>query len=186
MSEIQAVIDQRSAQRVAEAFFLAYEERYGVQPMFEKTEDQSVFHWLVTKLGEDKAKDMVRMYVLMDGDKGYFASRGHTLKILRDNASVISANLGIKNRSKFAGKHGVWFLGHCDSCNEERKINSVANQVVGWTHICDDCKKNGVKPSKAEEEFISKDEWIRRVETKTNKEHVVEQDFKRFKRMFGQ
>lgn len=185
MSEPRAVSEQRSSQKVQDAYERAYEERYGTKPLFEEQLDRDVFPWLVKKVGEERAILMVRFYLLMGGDNGWFLKNAHSLSVLRKNANVVSVQTALKTRNSFSNKHfGVWFIGHCDSCNEEKKITCPKEKVVGFSHHCDDCKRLGAHSHKEKEEFITRSEWIRRVESGTNKHKVTKKQLEVFKRLF--
>lgn len=182
MSEILAVQNQKAGDRVHSAYIQFFKERYGTEPIFDDLEDFSVFSWLARKVGEQKAHDLVQMYIIMDGDNGWFIKNGHSLQILRKNINVVSAQLGLRSRNKFHSKHSnIWFIAHCDKCLEQGMIICKPSQVTGWDHYCNECQKKGAIPKQHTEEFITREEWIRRVETNTNKHKVSKDDFAAFK-----
>lgn len=183
---VAAVTLKKQADRVYAKYVECYEERYGTKPLFDEVTDQDVFLWLVKKVGEERAMLMVRFYLLMDGDNGWFLKNAHSLSVLRKNANVVSVQTALKTRNSFSNKHfGVWFIGHCDSCNEEKKITCPKEKLVGFSHHCDDCKKRGAQSQKEKDEFITRIEWIKRAETGTNKHKVTKKQLEVFKRLFA-
>lgn len=103
---------------VAQAYADEYKQRYGVEPIwsFDGT-DATVIKDTMRKVGEKKARQLLRAYVRMNDE--WFIKTGHNLECFKKNLSRVNAFLGTKleqaneNRGLQISAHGGI---SCDRC----------------------------------------------------------------------
>lgn len=79
--------------------------RYGTKPIIED-EERQIFRWLLQKVSFGTAKELLSVYILSDGDDGWFLKQAHSLKCFKHNINRI-AIIASRNNKKTATPYYV-------------------------------------------------------------------------------
>lgn len=124
---------------IAEAYAEEYKHRYGVAPSWSfDGSDMTVVKDLVRKVGDTKARQLLRAFVRMNDP--WFIERGHSLECFKKNIPRINAFLGTKLEQAVENRSVVIATRlTCDRCFIDYLWQGKP-QDIDKPRLCEGCK----------------------------------------------
>ncbi len=142
MLEVTAL---KQADNVVEEFRALYKQRYGADPILDSPLELQIFlKGLIKKMGEDRTRELVRYYLRNDGHMGWWAGKGHSVKIFKTEIEAINASYALTNRPKAAGtgyNPMITFDTGCPKCERQFPVTCRASDADkhAYTTHCPAC-----------------------------------------------
>lgn len=131
---------RRNAEQLLKLYEAQYEKRYFI-PAHVPYEEKGILDWLVQNFTMDEARNIIRHYLAMSGNKDWFVEKGHSLRTLKDNVGTVRANFGLKYGKR---KYGILSLRPwtpCPRCKKEFQFETKSDCIAkDWGRtVCKSC-----------------------------------------------